>query len=125
MDQLDLQNIDRWVLDEDLSPWEGKAFTILDDGQPVGISGFVLENGIGGGWLVGSKKLREHPVYLHRTMKKVLRELLQNPAIKYICAEAEDYVTARWLERLGFKRERHRLSETKNKMIFNYVLKDM
>ena len=107
-DRLDLQDIDSWALDEldDLRKWEGLAFTILNDaGQPIGISGFSLENGIGTGWLIGSGQLRDHPVFLHRTMKRVLRELLRNSAVKciYVDVEQRSAVAVRWLERLGFE----------------------
>ena len=122
-DRLDLQDIDGWALDEidDLSGWEGSAFTILEDGEPVGISGFSLEDGIGTGWLIGSEQLRNHPVFLHRTMKKVLCELLRNSAVKYIYVDVEkqNTVAVRWLERLGFWRRSESATTAR------YVLEDM
>ena len=110
IDFLDLQDIDHWAIDEidDLHKWEGQAFTILDDtGRPVGISGFSLKDGIGTGWLIGSRQLRTHSIYLHRTMKRVLSELLRNPVVTCIYADVElrSVGAGRWLERLGFKLE--------------------
>ena len=124
VDRLDLQDIDGWTANEndDLRKWEGSAFTILSDaGKPIGISGFSLEDGIGTGWLIGSAQLRSHPVFLHRTMKKVLRELLQNRAVKYICVDVEkqNAVAVRWLERLGFWRR------SENATTARYVLEEM
>lgn len=122
--RLDLQDIDSWALDEldDLRKWEGSALTVLNDaGQPIGISGFSLEDGIGTGWLIGSERLRDHPIFLHRTMKRVLREIMRNPAVKYIYVNVEkrNDVAVRWLERLGFRRE------LENAIIAHYVLEDM
>ena len=105
--RLDLQDIDGWALDEldDLRKWEGFAFTILNDaGQPIGISGFSLEDGVGTGWLIGSGQLRDHPVFLHRTMKRVLRELVLGSEVKciHVTIENRNSVSERWLKRLGF-----------------------
>ena len=104
---LDLQDVDRWVLDEvdQLDDWEGSAFTVLDDGgRPIGVSGLSVEGEVGTGWLVGSKELRERPFYFHRTMKRVLRELLGDPRLLCIHVTVENWssVTAEWLKRLGF-----------------------
>ena len=120
-DRLDLQDIDRWAFSQlaDLHEWEGYAFTVLDDaGQPLGVSGFSLEGGIGTGWLIGSRQLRENSVYLHRTMKRILRELLRTPAVTCIYADVEQKSVAavRWLERLGFRRG------PENDTIARYVL---
>lgn len=107
IDCLNLEDIDRWVIGElpDMQRWEGYAFTILDDDErPIGVSGFSCVDRVGSGWLIGTKALRECPVYLHRTMKRVLRELLQNPDVDCIYADVEkrSTIAARWLERLGF-----------------------
>ena len=104
---LDLQDTDRWALAEvgELRDWTGSAFTVLDDaGRPIGVSGFSLEDGVGTGWLIGSRQLRAQPVYFHRTMKRVLRELLSSPDVLCIHATVENLspMAARWLERLGF-----------------------
>ncbi len=104
-DRLDLQDIDRWASGEDMRPWEGSAFTIVDGaGHPIGISGFSLEGRVGTGWLMGSQQLRNHAVFLHRTMKRVLHELVLNPGVSciHVTVENRDIDAARWLERLGF-----------------------
>ena len=120
MDQLDLQDMDNWALIDDLRQWEGQAFTILDDdNRPIGISGFACAGGIGTGWLVGSKQLREHPVFLHRTMKRMLRTLLQNPTVDCIYSDVEKSSkdAVRWLERLGFRYESE--NETTERHVLN------
>ena len=109
VDCLELQNIDHWILDEisNLHMWEKYAVTVLNDvDQPIGIAGLSLENGIGTGWMIGSRELRENRFYLHRTMKCILRELLQHPKLKciHVIVEQKSPVAAEWLKRLGFKR---------------------
>lgn len=104
---INLQDVDRWVLGEidRLGDWVGSAFTVLDDGgRPIGVSGLSVEDGIGTGWLIGSKQLRERPFYFHRTMKRVLRELLGDPSLLCIHVTVENWssATAEWLKRLGF-----------------------
>ena len=104
---LDLQDVDHWALGEidRLGDWEGSAFTILNDaGQPIGISGFSLEGRVGTGWLIGSGQLRKSPVFLHRTVKRVLGEIVHSPEVNciHVTIENSNGASARWLNRLGF-----------------------
>ena len=123
LEHLDLQDIDNWSLGgiSNISDWLGRAFTILDEtDKVVGVSGFSCEDGVGTGWLVGSKRLRDRPVYLHRSMKRVLRELLRNPNVNRIQAvvEQKSVAASRWLERLGFRRD------SENAGVVLYILED-
>ncbi len=104
---LDLQDVDKWALGDidELSKWEGSAFTVLDEaGAPIGVSGFSVEDGVGTGWLIGSKQLRAMPIYVHRTMKRVIRELLRSPEVMciHVTVENRSDEAVRWLKRLGF-----------------------
>jgi hypothetical protein len=106
---LDLDDaVDGWALDQigEMEPWYGKAFTALEDGRPIGVSGFACtEDGTGKGWLIGSARLRQHPVFLHRTMKRVLSGILANEAVRRveITVDATCDRAVTWAQRLGFR----------------------
>ena len=54
----------------------GYAMTLLDtDEKPVLCLGVVpLWNGVGEGWLLGSKKMQDHPIAIGRAIKEVFIE---------------------------------------------------
>ena len=111
---LDRQPMDEWASYEtfggigEVESWVGHAFTAVEDGKPIGISGFSLsETGIGRGWLIGSAALRGKPIFLHRTIKKLIKHLRDHPSVKRIeitvardCRQAQH-----WAKRLGFHLE--------------------
>ena len=111
---LEHQPIDDWAAYDafggigEIEAWVGRAFTAVEDGKPIGISGFSLdENGVGRGWLIGSAALREKPMFMHRTIKKMLGYLRARPEVKRIEITVErSYKPAiAWAERLGFRLE--------------------
>lgn len=88
----------------------GPAFTAELDGQPVAAAGIViLWPGLGLAWMVINETALLPPVWLTRTVKRFLADLVQRHKLHRLEAVAvqDSLRNQRWLEAMGFTREQH------------------
>lgn len=88
---------------------KGPAFTAVLDGRPIGCGGIWIPwPGVGMGWMVLSEAIAPHWRWMAKTTKQLLRVFVRVHALHRVEASAleESPVNQRWLEWLGFTRER-------------------
>ena len=84
---------------------EGLAFTVIEDGQPIGCAGILpLWKGAGEAWALFSPRMIAKPFFLHRTVKKYLYRLQEKGRFHRVqCAVLYNFrVGCNWIRRLGF-----------------------
>lgn len=88
----------------------GPAWTAVVDGRAVAAAGIVIPwPGLGMAWMVVQEDAMMPPLWLTRTVKRFLHELVQRHALHRLEAVAiqDSVMNARWLEAVGFTREQH------------------
>jgi RimJ/RimL family protein N-acetyltransferase len=87
----------------------GPAFTGVLNGRPIGCAGMVRPwPGVGMVWMIVSDEIGAHGLWLTRTVKLFIRDMIRVYALHRVEAVAlEESVQNRaWLESLGFSMER-------------------
>lgn len=88
----------------------GPAFTAELDGQPVAAAGVVMPwPGLGLAWMVIDEAVRLPPLWMTRTVKRFLADLVRRHGLHRLEAVAvqDSLRNQRWLEAMGFTREQH------------------
>lgn len=86
----------------------GPAFTALDGERVIGCGGVArLWGRVGEGWTIFGSEIAEHPVWLHRTVRPMLRDIMDGMDLDRLQVNvlATSERNCRWIERLGFKLE--------------------
>lgn len=116
----------------DLAPFlrqaeAGVAFTACLDGRPIGSAGLiVLWPGVASCWMLVSVELGQHGLWLTRTTKRFLQEMIRVYGIHRLEANSVNGDNGRWLEVLGFTSERdgvarQYLSDRRNVVRYEWV----
>ena len=88
------------VREEDLTHWEGKGISILDNGNVLAVFGLRVAGQVG---IVGAfidDSIR--PIVLHRLVKRSIPGVMRYFGLKAIKARAFGERNRNWLKRLGF-----------------------
>lgn len=86
----------------------GPAFTFTVDDVPLACAGVViLWPGVGSAWTIMSREMLDHPLWITRTVKRMLYQIIQQHDLHRVEAVAlvDSIANQRWLEALGFVRE--------------------
>jgi hypothetical protein len=90
----------------------GPSFTACVDQQPIGCAGVVLLwPGVGSCWMIVSEELGQHGLWLTRTVKTFLREIIRTHALHRLEAVSVKGENGQWLEVLGFTSEVHGVAQ--------------
>lgn len=84
---------------------QGPAVTATVEDRPIGCAGMVLPwPGVGMAWMLASEEIGEHGLWLTRTVKAFLFDMVQIHHLHRIEAVAvvDNQVNQAWLEALGF-----------------------
>ncbi len=84
---------------------QAMAYTALEDGVPIGCAGIIpLWKGVGEAWACLTPAIMKKPMFLHRTVKKMLKHLQEKGRFHRIqCGVLLDFkVGSNWAMRLGF-----------------------
>lgn len=87
----------------------GPSFTAVVDDRPMACGGLVIPwDGVGMAWMILSDEAAWHWIWLSKTTKRTLRTLVRVHGLHRVEAMAleEAPVNQRWLEWMGFARER-------------------
>jgi hypothetical protein len=85
----------------------GPSFTACVDEQPIGCAGVILLwPGVGSCWMLVTDELSTHGLWLTRTVKTFLREMIRVHRLHRLEATSVNGDNGRWLEVLGFTSER-------------------
>lgn len=88
----------------------GPAFTAELDGRPVAAAGIVLTwPGLGLAWMVIAEDMPLPPLWLTRTVKRFLADLVRRHGLHRLEAvTVQDSIrNQRWIEAIGFSREQY------------------
>lgn len=107
--ELDNRNSgDSFNYDDALHKERSPAFTAVVNGKVIGCAGVILMwPGVGHAWVALSSEAAAHGIWLTRTIRNVLRDIIRGCALHRIEAVVyEGYKgNERWIELLGFERE--------------------
>lgn len=77
----------------------GPAYTGFLMGKAVGAAGVYITGDVGEAWTLFNPAIKAFPLFLHKTVKRLLSEVAQTvPEIYAICSDDGE-----WLRRLGFE----------------------
>ena len=105
----------------------GVSFTACVDGTPIGCAGvMILWPGVGSCWMVATDELVHHGLWMTRTVKRFLREMIRVYTLHRLEATSVNGDNGRWLEALGFTSEvdgvaRQFLSDRRNVVRYEWV----
>lgn len=88
---------------EVLENHDGPVWSLVEEGNVLGIWGVRIIEGDGHAWAVLSAEARTRPVSLHRSALRCLRESARCVRHLYGVALATSDVSRRWAVRLGFR----------------------
>lgn len=85
--------------------WIGKAVTVQENGETLGVVGIANVNGAAHIWAVMSDELRQRPIALCRMARASLPNIAKLPGIDMVEIRIDDAFPAsrRWAEWLGFE----------------------
>lgn len=86
----------------------GPAFTALAGERVIGCGGVIrLWGRVGEGWTILGAEIAEHPVWLHRTVRTMLRDIFDGMGLDRLQVNvlAASERNCRWVNRLGFQPE--------------------
>ena len=87
----------------------GPAFTATENSKVLGCAGVVIEGDTGKCWAFLNDPIRERPILLHRAVVRGLHEIEETHDLRRVVAtvHAQFHRAHAWLQRLGFRFERH------------------
>lgn len=86
----------------------GPAFTAIDGERVIGCGGVArLWGRVGEAWTLFGAEIAEHPVWLHRTVRTMLRDIMDGMDLDRLQVNvlADSERNCRWVKRLGFRFE--------------------
>jgi hypothetical protein len=86
----------------------GQGFTAMIDGEPIAAGGLLpTREGIAEAWGLPGPRVRDYPLFVHRTAVKELHRMIGDLRLRRIEASVlfGNETAVRWIERLGFSEE--------------------
>ena len=102
----------------------GPAFTLLSDGQIIACGGIVpFWKGVGESWVISSKLVNQYPLSFAKVVWRKLLELIDKFNFERVqtVVDAENIVSQKWLERMGYKNEGQMRKYIKGRTFYRYA----